>query len=96
MAMPAGAAKARMFDGILSEDGFAKGFFEAESAAAGDVLKRVDEQRCMRDDDDLRVLASLGNEAGQRRQQIGVKTGLRLVEDHEARRPRRKQGGGPE
>jgi hypothetical protein len=94
--LPADAAKAWVFAGVVGEDGFAEGFFEAEVLASGDALKGFDERRSVGDDDDLRAFAGGGDETRERRQQVGMKAGLRLVEDHEAGRARCEQCGGPE
>ena len=49
------------------------------------------ERRRMRDHDDLCASGGLGDETPERRQQVGMQARLRLVEDHEVRRPRRQQ-----
>ena len=50
----------------------------------------------MRHDDDLRALRRLDNQAGQRRQQVRVEAGLRLVQHEKRRRTRRQQRRDPQ
>ena len=100
--MPAGAAKARAFCRvcrvcrIFGEDGFSERLFQIEVSASGDLLESCNKRLRVRDDDDLCVPAGCGDETCERRQQVGMKAGLRFVEDHEAGRPRREQCGDPE
>jgi hypothetical protein len=42
----------------------------------------------MRDDDDLRALRGLSDEARERWQQVRMQAGLRLVENHQVRQTR--------
>jgi hypothetical protein len=94
--LPAGTAEAGVFPGVVGEDGFAEGFFQAEAFASGGELESFDKRRRVGDDDDLRVLAGGGDEAGERRQQVGVKAGLGFVEYHEAGWARCEERGRPE
>jgi uncharacterized surface protein with fasciclin (FAS1) repeats len=48
----------------------------------------------MRDDDDLTAFGGLGQEAGERLEEVRMQARFRLVEDHELGRARREQGGG--
>jgi hypothetical protein len=59
------------------------------------LLQRIDERWRMRDDEHLRALGSLHDEAAECGKQIRMKAGFGLVQDEQSGRPRCQQCGDP-
>ena len=64
--------------------------------ALGNLLERIDECRCMRDNQNLGSLGCLSNEASQGWKQIRVETRFRLVEHEQTRRTRSQKRSDPQ
>ena len=60
------------------------------------LLKRINQNVCMRDDQDLRALGGLDDETSQRGEEIGMQTRFRLVEDEQPRRAWCEERGDPQ
>ena len=67
-----------------------------EPSASGVLLQRLNQQMRMRHNHKLRPLRGHRDQARERGQQIRMQAGLRLVQHHQFRRPRRQQRRRPQ
>src|SRR5262249_30763957 len=76
---------------LLDDPRFAQALLELDEVAAALLLERADQARGVRNDDDLHAPGGARDQAPERGQQVGMKAGFGLVQDQQARRPRREQ-----
>ena len=80
---------------LTRDGGLSELLLQCDRVALGKLLKRIDQCRGVRHDQDLGSSRGLRDEAPEGRKQIGVETRFRFVEDEQAWRPRRQQRSDP-